>query len=138
MCAHIKYYKIHAQATTRIALSCAVFNVMIQLGHFLKKREYVHMPRFSEYFKLSEKWRCWFPFLTSAIIAWENIFAFLCPLGAFFPLVPIVLLSSRGKCNYSIKKHSDALQCVSTCCIALNYCYIANRILRAQKCSVLK
>ena len=60
---------ICARATTRIAVSCAVISVMIQLGHFLKKREYIHMPRFSEYLKLSEKWRCWFPFFTSAIIA---------------------------------------------------------------------
>ena len=60
---------VYPQATTRIVVSCAVFNAMIQLGHFLKKREYVSMPRFSEYFKLSEKWRCWFPFFTSAIFA---------------------------------------------------------------------
>ena len=60
---------------------------MIQLEHYLRKRKHVCMPRFSEYFKLSEKWRCWFPFFTSAIIALENIFAFLCSVISIFPLV---------------------------------------------------
>ena len=82
----IRKYSI-CQSTTRNLFHVHYSVLWFSWDTSLKKREYVPMPRFSEYFKLSETWKWWFSFLHQSLLHGRTCSPFYDPLGEFFPLV---------------------------------------------------